>query len=587
MATLIVTTLSDSGTHDGLSLRDALAIANAHASSDIIEFGSEVSGTIVLEQGALTISSNVTINGNAGGGITISGNGSSRIFSVVAGTSTIDDLTLRDGVASSGGAILVYRGANLTVDRSTITSNHTVAAQGDSSRGGGISNLGTLTVKNSTIENNSAYDHGGGIYNGGTLTAVNSTISDNSTAGFGGGVLSDGGHFDATNITVCGNSASTGGGIVNEVSFDAKNITVCGNYGGSYGAGVFNAGSFALSNSIILGNGPGGPEGEVFGHPSTSGVNILGVGSDRNASDGIINVSSVESVFGGNGLASNGGPVRTIMLASDANPAVDTAFGPYVPDLDARGVLRVGLADLGAIEREAGSTVPPDPTPDPTPVPTPDPTPDPVPEPTPVPVPEVPNVIKGSVRADSLQGLTGRDVIYAYSGNDIVHGDDGGDRLLGGLGNDRLYGDSGNDSLYGSQGSDRVYGGLGNDRLFGQDGNDRLIGGWGNDTLTGGFGHDRFYFDNLFSKDTVTDFDAFDDTIMLSHNAFAGLDIGSLAGGALQTGTEAIEEDDRIIYDADTGDISFDADGAGGGDAVTFAKISAGLFLTADDFFVY
>ena len=45
--------------------------------------------------------------------------------------------------------------------------------------GGGINNAGTLTVTNSTIDNNSAIDGGGGIDNAGTLTVTNSTIADN------------------------------------------------------------------------------------------------------------------------------------------------------------------------------------------------------------------------------------------------------------------------------------------------------------------------------------------------------------------------------------------------------------------------
>ena len=47
--------------------------------------------------------------------------------------------------------------------------------------------MGTLTVTDSTIDNNSAEFGGGGIYNAGTLTVTNSTIAGNS-AGDGGGI---------------------------------------------------------------------------------------------------------------------------------------------------------------------------------------------------------------------------------------------------------------------------------------------------------------------------------------------------------------------------------------------------------------
>src|SRR5208337_983401 len=56
--------------------------------------------------------------------------------------------------------------------------------------GGGIFNWDTLTVTNSTIDNNSASAYnsstggwGGGIYNGGTVTVTNSTIAYNKGAG--------------------------------------------------------------------------------------------------------------------------------------------------------------------------------------------------------------------------------------------------------------------------------------------------------------------------------------------------------------------------------------------------------------------
>ncbi len=593
MTTLTVTTLSDSTGHSGLSLRDALTLANSSSTGDVIVFQAGLAGTITLEQGQLTVANSVTISGDTNGDkhadITISGNSANRIFDVTAGTSTFDALVLRDGVSTAGGAIRLKQGATLTVDHSTITSNQTIdAGPGDWSRGGGIDSYGTLTLKNTTVEQNTAYDHGGGVHNGGTFTAINSTFNDNSTSGFGGGVLSDGVSFNATNITVSGNTATVGGGIVNEATFIANNITVTGNSSGPYGSGVFNSGHlFAVHNSIILGNGPGGINGELFGTVSATGVNIIGSGSDTNSGDGIINASSVEAVFGNYSLADNGGPVQTIMLVAGSNPAVDAASGSGIPVTDARGVFRTGVADLGAVERV--SVVVLDPTPDPTPAPQPDPQPDPTPAPTPTPVPEPSalNVVKGTTRLDVLDGLAGRDAIYAYAGQDIVRGHSGDDRLLGGLGNDRLYGDYGDDSVLGGLGSDRVSGGAGNDKLYGQSGNDLLNGGLGDDRLTGGYGNDRFAFSNLWSKDTITDFNTIYDRIYLNHNVFAGLLEGRLNEPELGFGTAAQDDHVRITYNSATGDLSFDEDGSGAIEAVTFAKLGVGLFLTADDFFIY
>jgi Ca2+-binding RTX toxin-like protein len=599
MTTLTVTTLSDDAGHSGMSLRDALAIANSGAGSDNIVFASGLSGTITLQQGQLTISSGVTIDGDNTGDsvsdITISGNSSSRVFNVLAGTSTLKSLTLRDGVSTLGGAVLVASGASLTIDYSTITSNQTIAGAAEASRGGGIANLGTLILKNSTVEQNTAYDHGGGVFSRGNFTATNSTFSDNSAGSSAGGILSDAGLFTASNITVSGNSSMLGGGIVNESAMVAHNITVSLNNGGSYGAGVFNTGSLSISNSIVLGNGPGSVEAEVFGAINATGVNIIGAGLDANASDGRINARSVEAVFGSNGLADNGGPVDTIMLAASSNPAIDAASGGGIPTTDARGHLRVGNADLGAVEWDNGPL--PDPTPDPTPTPEPDPAPDPdptpvpdpviTPDPIPTPEPVVLNVIKGNAWQDTLSGTAGKDVIYTYEGDDLVQGRDGDDRIYGSYGDDRLYGNNGDDRIVGGKGNDGLAGGSGSDWLSGQSGNDRIHGGSGDDNLAGGSGYDRFYFDNLTSRDTISDFDVRYDRILISDEVFKGLDTGVLSVSRFAKGAFASDVTDRIIYNAETGDLSFDSDGNRAGEAVTFATLKPWLHLTAADFFVY
>ncbi len=600
MTTLTVTTLSDAVGNNGLSLREALAIANSSGTADRIVFASGLSGTITLEQGQLTISSNVTISGDTTGDsvadIAISGNNSSRIFNVTAGTSTVDALVLKNGVSNLGGAILVSQNASLTVDNSVITSNQTVAGQPEASRGGGIANLGILVVKNSTVEHNTAFDHGGGVFNRGSFTAVNSTFSDNSAGSSAGGILSDAGLFTATSITVSGNSAALGGGIVNESQFVAHNITVSLNNGGSYGGGVFNTGSFQVSNSIILGNGHGGSTAEVFGSYDASGLNIIGSGSDTNASDGVIN-ASFGSVFGNNGLADNGGSVSTIMLAAGGNPAVNSASGSWIPDTDARGLHRVGGADIGAVERDASYVVTPDPTPapDPTPVPdpspTPDPTPDPVPtpvpDPTPVPTPSTLNFIRGSAYGEAVNGTGEKDVIYSYNGNDVIHGRGNDDRIYSGAGDDRIAGDSGMDVALAGTGNDRIYGGAGDDRLWGQSGNDNISGGQGDDILTGGSGYDHFIFDNLWSRDTITDFDVSHDHIYLRGLSFDALESGKLNASEFRIGVEAADVSDRIVYNSATGELSYDRDGVGGSDATIFAVLKPWLHLTAADFFVY
>jgi Ca2+-binding RTX toxin-like protein len=182
---------------------------------------------------------------------------------------------------------------------------------------------------------------------------------------------------------------------------------------------------------------------------------------------------------------------------------------------------------------------------------------------------------------DTFYGNDYDDVIRAGIGDDIVESD-GGD--------DIVYGDAGADTLYGLQGDDDLYGGNDRDALSGGSGSDYLSGGAGSDTLAGNSGKDYFVFDARASRsnvDQIVDFRPSDDTIMLDNRVFtrAGRD-GWLSGSAFTTGSGAKDASDRIIYNKQSGALLYDADGAGGAAAVKFAQLSAGLFLTKNDFFV-
>ncbi|UJW76881.1 calcium-binding protein [Rhizobium sp. SL42] len=130
-------------------------------------------------------------------------------------------------------------------------------------------------------------------------------------------------------------------------------------------------------------------------------------------------------------------------------------------------------------------------------------------------------------------------------------------------------------------------GGAGDDILSGLDGNDRLSGGEGNDTLIGGTGEDTFYFDVFGdgNADTIADFNAAADTILLDADVFGDDDyLGQLLGSAFGRGTEATNEDQRILYDQSSGNIFYDADGSGLIDPVVFARLTAGTSLEHSDF---
>jgi Ca2+-binding RTX toxin-like protein len=130
-----------------------------------------------------------------------------------------------------------------------------------------------------------------------------------------------------------------------------------------------------------------------------------------------------------------------------------------------------------------------------------------------------------------------------------------------------LVATDGDDSITGYLGADKLGGGAGNDVLDGREGKDTLTGGAGDDTLTGGQGADRFVFDQSPGNgvDTITDFASGVDTILLKGSVFPGL--GSVG--------ERIGLGDQLLYDAVTGELVYDADGAGGAGGVVVAILGS------------
>jgi len=144
----------------------------------------------------------------------------------------------------------------------------------------------------------------------------------------------------------------------------------------------------------------------------------------------------------------------------------------------------------------------------------------------------------------------------------------------------KVKGTKKNDTYRGTEHKDKIDLGKGDDVLNGKG---------GNDILKGGKGKDIFEFDTALGPnnvDKIKDFNTKDDTIHLSSTIFTGLDKGWLSDAAFTVGAAASDANDRIIYNKSTGALSFDADGNGAGAAVQFAKLSKGLDLSADDFFV-
>jgi hypothetical protein len=160
-----------------------------------------------------------------------------------------DESIRRDEATVALGAIFeVAGGADVTLSNVLITGGNGQAGAANlnrphEDRGGGIlvDELSTLTIKSSTVTNNSAAVLGGGIADYGTLSVDNSTVSDNYVLGtYGGGIaVFSGAPFSApysatltvSDSTVSDNSALQNGGGITGVSSTVtlNNCSVTGN----------------------------------------------------------------------------------------------------------------------------------------------------------------------------------------------------------------------------------------------------------------------------------------------------------------------------------------------------------------------
>jgi hypothetical protein len=286
LSTLTVTSSLDGGAG---TLRAEIAAAQ---SGDTIVFDPSLDGQTItlsdpLVQDQLEINTDLTIQGPGSGLLTILGSpgenlDGTRVFQVDAGANvTISGLTIEGGngvarnfTGNSGGenpadydgcgggilnlGTLTLSGCNVHYNYTTLVTVGSAGPHGY--HGGGIANFGTMTLSGDTVTANSTSSTGGGIYNLGTMTlsGSTSTVAYNSAAA-GGGIYNDfqgqsQGHLTALSSVVQNNSATDGGGIENGGTMTLSGSTVAYNSASDVGGGIANNGTMTLSGDTVTGN---------------------------------------------------------------------------------------------------------------------------------------------------------------------------------------------------------------------------------------------------------------------------------------------------------------------------------------------
>ena len=329
---------ADPNVVDGtVSLREAVMAASTNAAvgdapageadGDTITFNLTLPATISLNS-EISVSDDVVIDGdtsNGGSGVVVppdgvilSGQGASRIFNIDVGDSEgdvdevlLEDLTLVDGSADRGGAIL--------------STNSTLSLTG-------------VDISDSEATGAAATDGGGAIYNdGGTLNVVGGEISGNMAivgSGSGGALFNNAGVLSVTDAAFTANVANRAGGAIEQVDgvatlsgveFSGNNAGVepaataaPGNGGAMHITGTGDASIMGGSVSANVAAAEGGGFWNSLGEMIVSGVDentpLL---IDQNVASGDA------SDQGGGGLFNNGGT----LTVSNVTLMMNTADG--------------------------------------------------------------------------------------------------------------------------------------------------------------------------------------------------------------------------------------------------------------------
>lgn len=299
LAEITVTNTLDTGAG---SLRAAISSAFP---GETIVFAPDLAGKTILLGSQLPILKSLTIDASSlGGGIHLSGGGSTSLITLTTGTVTLRQLTLEQGAGIGGAAIYCFDAGNLTLDRCEIRDN--VCTRTGSGSSGALFVLGTCTANFCSFIGNTANADGTDLADGGAV------------------VVSTGATFTATNSTFAENQCDGKGGAIKSTgSVLLNHCTVSANQAGpsaSSGGGIHWSGTLELNASVVAGNGN---DDNLSTFTGLLGANNFLSGNPKLSSP-----------------APNGGPTRTLLPLPGSLLINAAPSRPYTTAKDQRGVSR-------------------------------------------------------------------------------------------------------------------------------------------------------------------------------------------------------------------------------------------------------
>ena len=350
------------------------ALVAAQAGGGAITFNCGGPATITFQTGKIVANAEVAIDG--GGAVTLSGLNKVRPFYVDSNAAlALRNITLSNGLDTTYGGGAVINLGELALTNTTIRNSNVDATHS----GGAIMSLGPVTIDDSTIENNSG-GSAGGLYLFGEAadaTITNSTFRNNRTTsatyGLGGAITTwNGADLTVRGSTLDQNSGRSGGAIYNESALTtivvAADTMISGNEAtDDNGGGIYNVGgTLGLTDVTLAGNQSRFVGGGIFNKSgSLTATNIVFnnnsayVGGGGGVSNHDASATLTNAIFRENSSYSSGGGIGNgssgILVVRDSTLANNTSeYGGGVSNSGVLSMFNVTISGNSAFEQGGG-----------------------------------------------------------------------------------------------------------------------------------------------------------------------------------------------------------------------------------------